>query len=38
MGYVKNLDREDLWELDETQKTEYLTQLFEKEWNKMTSE
>lgn len=38
LGYTKPLTRDDMWNLDEEQASEYLTQTFEKEWNKHVKE
>ena len=33
LGFKKDLDREDLWNIDSVQSCEFLTKKFEKEWN-----
>jgi hypothetical protein len=37
-GYKKDLTREDMWDIDEDEKCEFLTEKLEKEWNKVASE
>jgi hypothetical protein len=33
MGYKKNITREDMWEIENSETTKFLTEKLEKEWN-----
>ncbi len=37
-GYNKSLTKEDMWDLSDGEKCEYLTEKLEKEWNKAAAE